>query len=159
MLTASRMRELGLADPPLPGTLRVETAPRPLTATELIVVPNSDVLSAGVLDPDVSRSELDLARQWAGAIRSGDLPDALAVPLSRSSLSWAFLVAVTSSRCLVTATWRDLVEPGALIPRGYQGRAFGDRAPFPSLPRSRLLPPWRRPASSRIPAVPKEIPR
>ena len=50
MVTARKMHELGLADSPLPATLPVETAPRPLTATELIVV----------LDPYMARPELDL---------------------------------------------------------------------------------------------------
>jgi DNA recombination protein RmuC len=56
MVTARKMHELGLADGPIPVTAPVETAPRPLTTAELIVVLNSEVL-----DPDVARPELDLS--------------------------------------------------------------------------------------------------
>lgn len=67
MVTARRMHELGLADPPLPETRPVETAPRPLTATELIVALDSDVL-----DPDVVRPELDLSQvRELGPVRDG----------------------------------------------------------------------------------------
>ena len=52
MVTARKMHELGLADAPLPETEPVETAPRPLTAAELIVA----------LDSDVARPELDLGQ-------------------------------------------------------------------------------------------------
>jgi DNA recombination protein RmuC len=55
MVTARKMHELGLADTSLPETQPVETAPRPLTAAELIVA-----LDSAVLDPDVARPELDL---------------------------------------------------------------------------------------------------
>jgi len=50
MVTARKMHELGLAETPLPETGPVETAPRPLTATELIAA----------LDPEVARPKLDL---------------------------------------------------------------------------------------------------
>ena len=52
MVTARKMHELGLAQTSLPEAGPVETAPRPLTATELI----------SALDPEVARSELDLSR-------------------------------------------------------------------------------------------------
>jgi DNA recombination protein RmuC len=52
MVTARKMHELGLAQTPLPETGPVETAPRPLTATELIAA----------LDSDVARTELDLGQ-------------------------------------------------------------------------------------------------
>jgi len=55
MVTARKMNDLGLADSPLSDIEPVETAPRPLTAAELIVVSGSDVL-----DPEVARPELDL---------------------------------------------------------------------------------------------------
>jgi DNA recombination protein RmuC len=50
MVTARRMHEIGVADSPLPETAPVETAPRPLTAAELI----------DALEPAVARPELDL---------------------------------------------------------------------------------------------------
>ena len=52
MVTARKMHELGLAETPLPETRPVETAPRPLTATELIAA----------LDPEDARPELDLGQ-------------------------------------------------------------------------------------------------
>jgi len=52
MVTARKMHELGLAETPLPETGPVETAPRPLTATELIAA----------LDPEDARPELDLGQ-------------------------------------------------------------------------------------------------
>jgi DNA recombination protein RmuC len=55
MVTARKMHELGLADTPIPATGPVETAPRPMTAAELIAAQDSDVL-----DSDVARPELDL---------------------------------------------------------------------------------------------------
>ena len=67
MVTARKMHEFGLADAPLPKIAPVETAARPLTAVELIVELNSDVL-----DPDVARSELDLSQvQELGQSRDG----------------------------------------------------------------------------------------
>jgi DNA recombination protein RmuC len=87
MVTARKMHELGLADGPLPETQPVETAPRPLTAAELIVVLDSDVvdsdvreanaleanaLEAEVLEADVARPELDLGQvRELAAIRDG----------------------------------------------------------------------------------------
>ena len=59
IVTARKMQELGLADTPLPESVPVETAPRPLTAAELIAVPGSDFLSADVLESEVARPELD----------------------------------------------------------------------------------------------------
>jgi DNA recombination protein RmuC len=52
LVTARTMHEIGLADSALPKTAPVETAPRPLTAAELIVA----------LDPEVARPELDLGQ-------------------------------------------------------------------------------------------------
>jgi DNA recombination protein RmuC len=52
MVTARKMHELGLAQVSLPETDPVETAPRPLTATELIAA----------LEPEVARPELDLSQ-------------------------------------------------------------------------------------------------
>ncbi len=52
LVTARKMHEIGLAQTPLPETGPVETAPRPLTATELIAA----------LDKDVARPELDLSQ-------------------------------------------------------------------------------------------------
>jgi len=60
MVTARKMHELGVADAPLPETRPLETAPRPLSATELIVVLNSEALGPDGLAPLVSRPELDL---------------------------------------------------------------------------------------------------
>ena len=70
MVTARKMYELGVADTPLPEIGPVETAPRPLSATQLIDVQNSDILRSDVLtagllrsdllDPAVARPELDL---------------------------------------------------------------------------------------------------
>ena len=57
MVTARKMHELGLAETPLPITGPVETAPRPLTAAELITA-----LDSRVLDADVARPELDLGQ-------------------------------------------------------------------------------------------------
>jgi DNA recombination protein RmuC len=57
MVTARKMHELGLAETPLPATGPVETAPRPMTAAELIAAQDSDVL-----DSDVARPELDLGQ-------------------------------------------------------------------------------------------------
>jgi DNA recombination protein RmuC len=51
MVTARKMHELGLAQASLPETGPVETAPRPLTATELIAA----------LEPEIARPELDLS--------------------------------------------------------------------------------------------------
>jgi hypothetical protein len=85
MVTARKMHELGLADKALPETEPVDTAPRPLTAAELIVPSNSgvrnsrslnsdvseadvlevleaDVLEADLLESDVARPELDLGQ-------------------------------------------------------------------------------------------------
>jgi DNA recombination protein RmuC len=56
MVTARKMHELGLAETPLPESKPVETAPRPLTATELIAALDSHVLA------DVARPELDLSQ-------------------------------------------------------------------------------------------------
>jgi DNA recombination protein RmuC len=56
MVTARKMHELGLAQATLPETGPVETAPRPLTATELITALDSEVLS------DVARPELNLTQ-------------------------------------------------------------------------------------------------
>jgi len=50
IVTARKMHELGLADAALPQTAPVESAPRPLTAVELIAA----------MDDDVARPELDL---------------------------------------------------------------------------------------------------
>jgi len=50
IVTARKMHEIGLADSALPETPPVETAPRPLTAAELIVA----------LEPEVARPELEL---------------------------------------------------------------------------------------------------
>jgi hypothetical protein len=58
MVTARKMHELGLADGPLPETQPVETAPRPLTAAELIVVLDSDVVDSDVVDSDVVDSDV-----------------------------------------------------------------------------------------------------
>ena len=67
MVTARKMHELGLADAPLADIVPVETAPRPLTAAELIVVLDSDVLGS-----DVARPELDLGqRRELGPGRDG----------------------------------------------------------------------------------------
>ena len=52
MVTGRKMHELGLAETPLPESEPVETAPRPLTAAELIVA----------MDSEVARPELDLDR-------------------------------------------------------------------------------------------------
>ena len=52
MVTARKMHELGLAETPLPETSPIETAPRPLTATELIAA----------LDLEVARPELNLGQ-------------------------------------------------------------------------------------------------
>ena len=52
MVTARKMHELGLAETPLSETGPVETAPRPLTATELIAA----------LDSEVARPALDLGQ-------------------------------------------------------------------------------------------------
>ena len=67
MVTARKMHEIGLADQPLPETAPVETAPRPLTAAELIVVTNTDatntdVSNSDVVDPEAARPELDLGQ-------------------------------------------------------------------------------------------------
>jgi len=62
MVTARKMNELGLADATLQEIEPIETAPRPLTAAELVVVPSSEVLGlSGVLD-SVARPELDMGR-------------------------------------------------------------------------------------------------
>jgi DNA recombination protein RmuC len=50
LVTARKMHEIGLANTPLPENRPLETAPRPLTATELIAA----------LDSDVARPEFDL---------------------------------------------------------------------------------------------------
>jgi DNA recombination protein RmuC len=55
LVTARKMHELGLAQTALPETEPVETAPRPLTAAELIAD-----LDSAVLDSEVARPELDL---------------------------------------------------------------------------------------------------
>lgn len=57
MVTARKMHELDLAEKPLPETKPVETAPRPLTAAELIIALDSKILDAGV-----ARPELDLGQ-------------------------------------------------------------------------------------------------
>jgi len=67
MVTARKMHEIGLADQPLPETAPVETAPRPLTAAELIVVTNTDATNtdlsnSDVVDPEAARPELDLGQ-------------------------------------------------------------------------------------------------
>jgi len=56
MVTARKMHELGLAEKPLSESFPVETAPRPLTATELIADTDAEVLA------DVARPELDLSQ-------------------------------------------------------------------------------------------------
>jgi DNA recombination protein RmuC len=56
MVTARKMHEMGLAETPLTESGPIETAPRPLTATELIDALDSDVLS------DLARPELDLSQ-------------------------------------------------------------------------------------------------
>jgi DNA recombination protein RmuC len=56
MVTARKMHELGLAEKALTETKPVETAPRPLTATELIAALDPDVFS------DMARPELDLGQ-------------------------------------------------------------------------------------------------
>jgi DNA recombination protein RmuC len=56
MVTARKMHEVGLAEKPLPESQPVETAPRPLTATELIAALGPDVFS------DLARPELDLSQ-------------------------------------------------------------------------------------------------
>jgi DNA recombination protein RmuC len=67
MVTARKMHELGLADSSLSETRPVETAPRPLTATELIVA-----LDSRVLDAEVTRPQLDLSQvRELGASRDG----------------------------------------------------------------------------------------
>ena len=86
MVTARKMHELGLADAPLPQTQPVETAPRPLTAAELVVVDSdivdsdivdsdvleTEVLEADVLEADVARPELDLGQvRELGGVRRG----------------------------------------------------------------------------------------
>jgi len=57
MVTARKMHELGLAEERLPETEPVEIAPRPLTAAELIVIQDCEVLGS-----DLGRPELDLSR-------------------------------------------------------------------------------------------------
>jgi DNA recombination protein RmuC len=57
MVTARKMHEIGLAETPLSETGPIETAPRPLTAMELIAA-----LDAKVLDSEVARPELDLSQ-------------------------------------------------------------------------------------------------
>jgi DNA recombination protein RmuC len=52
MVTARKMHDLGLAETPLTEVVPVESATRPLTATELIAV----------LDADLARPELDLSQ-------------------------------------------------------------------------------------------------
>ena len=67
MVTARKMHELGLADSLLPESEPVQIAPRPLTAAELIVGLDSDVL-----DSDVARADLDLDQvRELGAGRHG----------------------------------------------------------------------------------------
>lgn len=61
IVTARKMHELGLADAALPPTAPVESAPRPLTATELITA----------LDDDVARPELDLGHVRELGSRAG----------------------------------------------------------------------------------------
>jgi DNA recombination protein RmuC len=56
MVTARKMHEMGLAGTPLTESGPIETAPRPLTATELIAALDSDVLA------DLARPELDLSQ-------------------------------------------------------------------------------------------------
>ena len=56
MVTARKMHELGLAETSLAEAGPIETAPRPLTATELIAALDSSVLA------DVARPELDLSQ-------------------------------------------------------------------------------------------------
>jgi len=56
IVTARKMHDLGLADEAPPEIAPVEVAPRPLTAAELIVAMNADVLAA------VARPELDLGQ-------------------------------------------------------------------------------------------------
>jgi DNA recombination protein RmuC len=65
MVTARKMHELGLAETPLPGIGPVETAPRPLTAAELIMALDKDVL-----DSEVARPELDLSQVRLGTGRN-----------------------------------------------------------------------------------------
>jgi DNA recombination protein RmuC len=65
MVTARKMHELGLAEEALPGNGPVETAPRPLTASELITGlgadgSSSDPGSGPDLFEDLARPELDL---------------------------------------------------------------------------------------------------
>ncbi len=61
IVTARKMHELGLADAALPPTAPVESAPRPLTATELI----------SALDDDVARPELNLGHVRELGSRAG----------------------------------------------------------------------------------------
>jgi DNA recombination protein RmuC len=62
MVTARKMNELGLADTPLQNIEPIETAPRPLTAAELVVVPSSEVLGVSDVLESVARPELDLGQ-------------------------------------------------------------------------------------------------
>ena len=57
MVTARKMHELGLADKALPETEPVETAPRLLTAAELIVGSSSGVRNSGSLSSDVLEAD------------------------------------------------------------------------------------------------------
>ena len=69
MVTARKMHELGLADSLLPESEPVQIAPRPLTAAELIVGLDSDVL-----DSDVARPELDQVRELGAGRHGGAHP-------------------------------------------------------------------------------------
>jgi DNA recombination protein RmuC len=81
MVTARKMHELGLAETPLPAHGPVETAPRPLTATELIIAldangasssdaaSHSDAGSDPDMFEDLARPELDLRELEPGKNR------------------------------------------------------------------------------------------
>ena len=80
MVTARKMHELGVTEAPLPEIGPVETAPRPLSATELIDVLSSDVESSDLLDSPMARPEPDLG---LGLVRElGPLRDGGARPRS-----------------------------------------------------------------------------
>ncbi|MEP7370365.1 MAG: DNA recombination protein RmuC [Dermatophilaceae bacterium] len=75
MVTARRMNDLGLADAPLDTIEPVETAPRLLSAAELIVASSSEDADSDVLGSGISRPELDLGQVRAlGQGREGAKP-------------------------------------------------------------------------------------
>jgi DNA recombination protein RmuC len=57
MVTARKMHEMGLAETPVAETHAIETACRPLTATELIAAADTSILGT-----DVARPELDFSQ-------------------------------------------------------------------------------------------------